>query len=574
MQAIRSWPDTVPADERTIGWEAVMWTMQYLVQPDGPAAGEPWVFTDEQLRVLLRWYEIDEQGRFIHRRGVLRRLKGWGKDPFLAALAAVELCGPCRFDGRDAEGRPVAAPHPAPWIQVAAVSKDQTRNTMVLFPGMFSDQAITDYGIDLGKEIIYGRHGRGRIEAVTSSPRALEGGRPSMVILNETHHWLRANEGRAMSEAIRRNLGKSRDGSARSMEITNAHLPGEDSVAELTYDAWRQSDGHLAGVYYDSVEAPPVEDLSDVEKVRDALVAARGDSVWLDVDRLAEEIADPTTPEGISRRFYFNQVTRQGGTWLPDGTWDEIATARDGIPRGARVVVALDGSFSGDSTALVACSVEERPKLQVIHCWEAAPETPDWRVPISDVEEEIRESCRRWQVLMVCGDPYRWSRSLEALGAEGLPVVEFPQSPSRMTPATAKLYEAVVNRRVEHDGNPDLARHISNAVLKVDSRGARLVKETKTSPRKIDLAVTAVMAHDRATALFEEPQGPACPQCGATLDDHGRCPDCAPQVFSVREAVEELRRVHGELPPRQQLPAPVSLMPQSIPIIPVEYHKF
>ena len=47
-----------------------------------------------------------------------------------------------------------------------------------------------------------------------------------------------------------------------------------------------------------------------------------------------------------------------------------------------------------------------------------------------------------------------------------------------------------------HKGNFGLG----NAVLKVDSRGQRIAKEHKSSSRKIDLAIAAVMAVDRATA--------------------------------------------------------------------------
>jgi hypothetical protein len=51
---------------------------QMLLQPDGPNAGEAWEYTTEQIGILLRLYEIDDRGRFIHRRAVLRRMKGWG----------------------------------------------------------------------------------------------------------------------------------------------------------------------------------------------------------------------------------------------------------------------------------------------------------------------------------------------------------------------------------------------------------------------------------------------------------------------------------------------------------------
>jgi phage terminase large subunit-like protein len=70
-----------------------------------------------------------------------------------------------------------------------------------------------------------------------------------------------------------------------------------------------------------------------------------------------------------------------------------------------------------------------------------------------------------------------------------------------MTPATARFYEAVANGALTHSGDARLARHVGNVVLREDARAARLAKERKHSPRRIDAAVAAVMAHDRAAAL-------------------------------------------------------------------------
>jgi phage terminase large subunit-like protein len=172
------------------------------------------------------------------------------------------------------------------------------------------------------------------------------------------------------------------------------------------------------------------------------------------------------------------------------------------IPDGADVVLSLDGSFSGDCTALMAVELAEFPHLIVAGLWESDG-TPEWRVNYGDVEEHIRALCRQWRVVEITADPYRWARSLEVLAAEGLPVSEFPQSASRMTPATQRMSDMVNTRSLTHDGDPRLARHVSNAVLKQDSRGTRLMKETKNSPRKIDLAVAAVMGLERA--MNQEP---------------------------------------------------------------------
>lgn len=206
------------------------------------------------------------------------------------------------------------------------------------------------------------------------------------------------------------------------------------------------------------------------------------------------------TPEQEFRTKRCNQWVTTSSSWLPVGSWDACAEPRD-IPDGSSVVLGFDGSFNGDCTALVVAEVSERPYLDVAALWEKPEDaTADWQVPIIEAEDAIRAACRRWQVLEIVCDPFRWARSYQVLEAEGLPVVEFPQSPARMTPATTRFYEAVMNQALTHSGDARLARHIDNAVLKADSRGTRIYKEHKHSQRRIDLAVAAVMALDRAAA--------------------------------------------------------------------------
>ena len=100
-------------------------------------------------------------------------------------------------------------------------------------------------------------------------------------------------------------------------------------------------------------------------------------------------------------------------------------------------------------------------------------------------------------------DPCRWQRSLEVLDGDGVPVHEFFQNAAPMGPATARAYQLVVDGELSHDGDPRLARHIANAILKQDSRGARLAKEHKDSKQRIDAAVCAVMAVHRAAELAD-----------------------------------------------------------------------
>jgi phage terminase large subunit-like protein len=75
-----------------------------------------------------------------------------------------------------------------------------------------------------------------------------------------------------------------------------------------------------------------------------------------------------------------------------------------------------------------------------------------------------------------------------------------------MVPATQRLFEGVMNQTITHSDDPRLARHFGNAVVRNTSRGLMIFKETKGSPRKIDLAVASIIALDRAcTAPEPEP---------------------------------------------------------------------
>ncbi len=96
---------------------------------------------------------------------------------------------------------------------------------------------------------------------------------------------------------------------------------------------------------------------------------------------------------------------------------------------------------------------------------------------------------------------------MQVLAEEGYPIVEYPSTNARrMVPACAKFFDAVVEGRVIQDGDPLLARHLSNAVVKTDNLGVRIVKENRASSRRIDAAVSAVIAFDRATTSRIEPE--------------------------------------------------------------------
>jgi phage terminase large subunit-like protein len=215
------------------------------------------------------------------------------------------------------------------------------------------------------------------------------------------------------------------------------------------------------------------------------------------------------TPEAEFRTKRCNQWVSSQNTWLPAGVWDSLQEDIP-IPDDVEVVLGVDGSFSGDTTAIVAVSVpkthEDKPHVWLVQAWEKQPDDlDDWRVDTLEVEQTLIDFAQKHRNLReIAFDPFRWQRTMAVLQDLGLPVVEYNStSARRMIPACQKVFDSVTEATLTHSGDPLLARHLDNCVLKIDNMGARIVKESRNSPRKIDAAVAFVIAYDRATSKLE-----------------------------------------------------------------------
>lgn len=520
IEVVRHGPEGLP--ERSLAWpHGLAWTARWLQQPDGPDSGSPWKFTPEQVRFLMWFYSLDERARFTYRYAMLRRLKGWGKDPMAAVMSAIEMLGPSRFSHWDEDGQPVAMAHPAAWVQIFAVSKDQTRNTMTLFPSLFTEEAIAEYNLDIGKEIIYAYHGGVRIEASTSSASSSEGPRVTFAVKSETQHWKKNNGGLEMADTIRRNLAKSRDGSARALAIANAHAPGEGSDAEADWEAYQAG---AAGMLYDSIEAPEI-DLTDAHQVREGLQIARGDSHWLDVDRLVAEIQDPRARPNTVKRYYLNQIAAGEAKAFDINRWRELAAPDYIVPAGALVVLGFDGSESRDHTALIGTEVATGHQF-VVGYWEPEEgEDGELRIPVEEVDEAVHAAFERYSVWRMYADPYYWNEWLASwAGQYNQPgharVISWPTTRyRRMAEALLAYRNAMQAGELSHDGDERFAQNIANANRHdqqfKDDNGEpmwTIEKESRDSPFKIDAAMAGALSWQARLDAMEkgaEPEKPS-----------------------------------------------------------------
>jgi len=458
----------------------------------GRGAGQLIDLREWQKQLLVDLFEQRPDGLRRYRRGLIGLPRKNGKSAIGAGIALWGL---------------LAAGEPGAEVYSCAGDRDQARIVFGMAKRMVELEPELADVVKLYRDAIEYPDIGGVYRCLSAEAYTKEGLNPSLVIFDEVH----VQPNRELWDVM--TLGSGAREQPLILGITTAGVKSDATGGDsLCYEMYQYGKQVRSGEVDDpsfffkwwEPAAGPEADWRDPATWHEANPALADADPFLFLEDF--ETSARTTPENEFRTKRLNQWVSSTQAWLPQGAWDACEDKARVVADGEEITVGFDGSYSGDSTALVGCTTND-PHLFVIDAWERRDsDDPNWRVPISEVEEAIRRACARWDVREVDCDPYRWQRSMQALEEEGWPIVEWPTgSPARMVPACAKFYDAVMERRLTHDGDPRLARHIDHCVLKTDGKGPRIVKEHKYSPRKIDLAVCAVIAHDRATFAHEAP---------------------------------------------------------------------
>jgi hypothetical protein len=499
----------------------------YLPSPRDP--DEPFVLTDEQAEFVLAWYAVDKAGRFIYRRSISERAKGWGKSPLHGAIALAELgagsesdSAPVLFDGwrgKEPIGRPWGTKgSPRAWVQIAAVSEDQTDNT---YSAMFEMLTANDHRaakalrIDDGRTRLYLLGRPGSLEPVTASAGSREGQPLTHVLMDETHLYTRRNGGVKLAATLRRNVAKI---GGRSQETTNAPLMGEGSVAE---QSGRAVDRGFSGILWDAKrpESEPEPDWTD-EQMLEALAEAYGDATWVDLQRILSDIRDPATDWTDALRFFFNIRAAGQSKAIDPKLWDERARPQD-VPPKTYVGLGFDGSQSGDATVLRGCTSEGYSFL--IGAWERPEQAEEWRVNRTEVHERVAWAFDHFRVGRMFCDPPKWWTEIEQWEAKyGVDTEAKPRvmaldtfSTTRFAPAVDRWMTMLREGTHTHDADPITTAHVKAThkekvrVNAPDLDGRTLYKLTKgegTERRRIDATIADVLALEAAMTMALPPK--------------------------------------------------------------------
>jgi len=454
--SLRGWP-------RGRAARRVRFIERYCITPRGHGAGAA---------VRLRGFQREiVRGAFAAgvRTGLVSMPRANGKTALAAMLGLAELfVGP-----------------PSAETLIVASDQRQAEITMKLARRMVELNPALAERVQVFRDRLYLPENDATLLPLPAEPDALHGHDPSLLVVDELHVVTRD-----VWEAATTAAGK------RPESLTLAISTPSTSPDTIMYDLVEHGRaGDDQAFYLREWAAPAGCAVDDRRAWRIGNPALACRDPFLAEDALAALAR--TTREPVFRQLRLGQWVGQADSWLPWGAWQACGSERLVLP-GETIVAAFDGSASGDSTALVGCTLDGF--LFLIGIWEN-PGDPRWRVPRHAVDAAVDSMFAQYDVTELAVDPWGWRSELETWAARhgAARVTEWnTASAQRMAPATDRLYAAVMEGQLRHDDDERLTAHVAHCVAKRTPMGDLIHKENRNSPNKIDAAVAAIVAFDRA----------------------------------------------------------------------------
>lgn len=442
---------------------------EYLVVPRGHGAGEPVELQDFQLDII--------RGVFAPgiRNGLVSMPRGNGKTSLAAMLALAEM-----FVGQDS-------------AEVLVVASDQRQAAVTVLQAtrMVKKNPELEARVQVYSDRLYVPHTDSTLTPLPAEPDSLNGWDATLIIVDELHVVTRA-----VWEAITSASGK------RPQSLSLAISTPGTSEDSIMWDLVKHGrSGEDPQFFLIEFAAPESADTDDQEAWVVANPASRCAKPFLSLDGLLA--ARKTLREPAFRQLRMGLWAKGVDSWLRFGQFEDLADTSRTLDAGTRITLGFDGSSSGDSTALIGVTVEEKPHAFVLGIWENAG-VKGWKVPRQEVSDYVDMAFEQFDVAEMACDPWGWRSEMEQWGKKhgAKKVLEWDTSRrTRMAPATDRLYTLISTEQFSHDGDPRLEAHFSNAVAEQTPQGTVISKDKRMSKRKIDAAVATIAAVDRAMNL-------------------------------------------------------------------------
>ena len=183
---------------------------------------------------------------------------------------------------------------------------------------------------------------------------------------------------------------------------------------------------------------------------------------WLDPQRLIDEyLHAPGCTEHDFRRFHLNQLVTSEDQVIKPHEWDACMVEDICLPDNTAAYSASDIGFTGDWSAHV-CAGRVGDQI-VLEAKGWAPPGDGQELSIrGTVDTYAREQAMRLQMLSMLCDKWNARMLMQDWQSDGLPAAQFGMEADFMGPASQTFLELVRTRKLAHNGDPELRRHVLN----------------------------------------------------------------------------------------------------------------
>lgn len=505
------------------GQHFALFSWEYVRHTTGIWAGQRFILEPFQRDFADELFKLGPDGKRVYREAILGIPRKNGKSTLAAAIGLYLLIA----DGEQ-----------GPQVYIAAASKKQAR---IVFDEtkkfIRRSSGLQDF-VRPYRDTIICPDNDGKIEVVSSDAPLQHGLNPSGNVIDELH----AHPDADLYDALTSGSGAREQ--PLTVTISTAGVDMEGPLGEIYQRMIDREDAEHP--------TPFLTIARDVEgatlfwwygapkdaRIDDELVwAGVNPATWITAKDLRTELAKPTMRRSTFRRLHLNQWTSSEEEWIPpevfaacrfgDHPLDDAAWLH-GLDLALPVAVAVDVGLKHDYASVMVVQRQARPVdpadpdrpldrfVSRKRSWhnpfpEDHREHDDWELDIAIVREQLRSLRATFEAPAAINadtkwphpgpafvyDPWKFKESAQILRGEGLNMIEFPQYDRYMVPACTGLYELATTRRLEYDGDPEIAAHVANAVGVERDRGWRIQKP-KRSKKHIDNAITLAMGTAQA----------------------------------------------------------------------------
>ena len=390
--------------------------------------------------------------------------------------------------------------------------------------------------------------GEGRIERLSSEGQTQHGANPSLVVIDELAWWrtptLRRSWAALTTADGARNdtqvfaITTEGEANGRSESILGELVDGNEAMGDVERMAGvtisRDHDSRQLVYRFHAVNAR----LADPRPLRNARSKAKSEpSAEMDaeVEALEQELLASVMPANIASWITEEYILGQARSakvmpydflqlhacvaaeardvWISADRWEACGEPGLSVPAGANVCLAVDASYSHDTTAVSwAWQTDDQRTGVGVHVWAAREDAPahDYQsggvIRMEPVKDWIIQFCSEHQVSEIAFDPAYFRETAETLQDMGLPMLRMDQQTTAMRDAEQVFHDSVLEGKIAHDGDDVLRRHVASVVASRRPNGAWRIRPIDQIGA-IDGVVAAIMAVDRSqrTARKSEP---------------------------------------------------------------------